>query len=44
MQTLQQGYRALEEMVETNWDRMLFPAAIVAGLMLAAFGRSIGLF
>lgn len=44
MHTIEQGYRALSLLVDVNWDRFLFPSAILAGLMSAAFIASLGLF
>ncbi|GAA6165122.1 hypothetical protein NBRC116590_28260 [Pelagimonas sp. KU-00592-HH] len=43
MQTIAQGYRALGLLIDINWDRMLFPFAILAGLMVAAYLGSLGL-
>ncbi|WP_372886541.1 hypothetical protein [Shimia sp.] len=44
MQTIEQGYRALSLLVEVNQDRFLFPAAILIGLLTAAYIGSLGLF
>ncbi|WP_281280250.1 hypothetical protein [Shimia litoralis] len=44
MQTIHQGYRAIGLLIDINWDRLLFLAAIVSGLMLAAYLGSLGHF
>ena len=44
MQTIGQGYSALSLLIVINWDRLLFPAAILAGLIAAAYIGSLGLF
>ncbi|WP_197917940.1 hypothetical protein [Thiosulfatihalobacter marinus] len=41
MHTITDGYRAIGLLIDINWDRLLFPAAILAGLMLGAY---IGMF
>jgi len=42
--TIEQGYHALGLLIDINWDRLLFPMAILAGLMGAAFLGSLGFF
>ncbi|WP_165798949.1 hypothetical protein [Shimia abyssi] len=43
MHTIEDGYRALGLLIDINWDRILFPAAILGGLMLGAYlGMSLG--
>ncbi|MGX9350250.1 hypothetical protein ACS3QZ_03525 [Shimia sp. W99] len=37
MHTIEDGYRALGLLIDINWDRLLFPAAILGGLMLGAY-------
>lgn len=44
MHTIEQGYRAISLLIDINWDRLLFPSAILAGLMAAAYIGSLGLF
>lgn len=44
MHTIEQGYKAISLLIDINWDRLLFPSAILAGLMLAAYIGSLGLF
>lgn len=44
MQTIGHGYRALSLLFVINWDRLLFPMAILAGLISAAYIGSLGLF
>ncbi len=41
MHTITDGYRAIGLLIDINWDRLLFPAAILVGLMLGAY---IGMF
>ncbi|MGR3637253.1 MAG: hypothetical protein ACU0BK_15205 [Shimia sp.] len=40
MHTIEDGYRALGLLIDINWERLLFPSAILAGLSL---GYSIGM-
>ncbi|WP_204115184.1 hypothetical protein [Shimia biformata] len=42
MHTLEHGYRAIWLLFDVNWDRLLFPGAIVAALLLATYMRSLG--
>jgi hypothetical protein len=44
MQTIQHGYQAIGLLVSINWDRFLFPTAILAALMTAAYLGSISNF
>lgn len=44
MHTIEQGYKALSLLIDVNWDRFLFPTAILAGLLAAAYIGSLGLF
>lgn len=45
MHTIEHGYRALGLLIDINWERLLFPAAILAGLMLGSFiGTAFGPF
>lgn len=44
MHTIEQGYNALGLLIDINWDRLLFPTAILFGLMGAAYLGSLGLF
>ncbi|WP_257784696.1 MULTISPECIES: hypothetical protein [Roseobacteraceae] len=37
MQTLQNGYRGLGLLLSINWERMFFPAVILAALYFGAF-------
>ncbi len=37
MQTLESGYRGVSLLLDLNWDRILYPAAILLALMLGAF-------
>ncbi|MFY0659980.1 MAG: hypothetical protein JXR15_05760 [Shimia sp.] len=37
MHTIENGYRAVGLLIDINWERMLFPTAILAGLSLGAF-------
>lgn len=36
MQTIAKGYRGLSLLIDVNWDRVLFPAAIAAALWAGA--------
>jgi hypothetical protein len=44
MQTLQDGYRAFGLLWDVNWDRLLFPSAILMGLLMGGFLGTLGLF
>ena len=44
MHTIEQGYRAVSLLIDINWDRLLFPSAILVALMAAAYIGSLGLF
>jgi len=44
MHTIEQSYRAVSLLVDLNLDRLLFPTAILVGLMAAAYIGSLGLF
>jgi hypothetical protein len=44
MQTLQNGYRAMGVLWDVNWERMIFPLAIMASLSLGAYLGSLGFF
>ena len=37
MHTIEDGYRALGLLIDINWERLLFPTAIIAGLSLGAY-------
>ena len=37
MHTIQDGYRALGLLIDINWERLLFPSAILVGLTLGAY-------
>ena len=37
MQTLNQSYRAIELLLAFNWDRLMFPGAILAALLCATY-------
>lgn len=37
MHTIEDGYRAIGLLIDINWDRFFFPAAILVGLMAGAF-------
>jgi hypothetical protein len=37
MQTLQKGYRGLSLLVDLNWDRILYLAALLGALMIGAY-------
>ena len=37
MHTIEDGYRALGLLIDVNWERLLFPTAIIAGLSLGAY-------
>ncbi|MBN2905228.1 MAG: hypothetical protein JXJ18_00800 [Rhodobacteraceae bacterium] len=39
--TFEDGYRGFELLLDLNWDRFLFPAAIGLALMLSAYLASI---
>ena len=43
MHTMEHGARAIWLLVELNWDRFLFPGAILVALMATAYLRSLGL-
>jgi uncharacterized membrane protein affecting hemolysin expression len=42
MHTIENGYRALSLLIDINWDRVLFPAAILVALMAGAYVFSLG--
>lgn len=44
MQTIQNGYRAMNVLWNVNWERVVFPAAILLSLGFAAQLGSMGLF
>ena len=44
MHTIEQGYRALSLLIEINWDRLLFPTAILIALTAGAYAFSLGVF
>ncbi|SFK65026.1 hypothetical protein [Shimia haliotis] len=45
MHTIEDGYKALGLLIDINWERLLFPAAILAGLSLGYFiGSTFGPF
>ncbi len=44
MQTLQNGYQAMNILLDVNWERVLFPVAIVLSLGVAAKLGQMGLF
>ncbi|MEP2530582.1 hypothetical protein [Shimia sp.] len=37
MHTIEDGYRALGLLIDVNWDRFMFPLAIMGGLMFGAY-------
>lgn len=37
MHTIENGYRAVGLLLDVNWERLLFPVAIVAGLTLGYY-------
>lgn len=37
MQAIRAGYRGLWLLIDFNWDRMIYIATIIAGLLLGAF-------
>jgi len=37
MHTIENGYRAVGLLIDINWERLLFPAAIIAGLSLSSY-------
>ena len=43
MHTIEQGYKALSLLIDINWDRLLFPTAILFALMAGAYVVSLGL-
>lgn len=43
MQTMNAGYQSLSLLVQLNWDRLFYAAAIVAALLgAAALGSALG--
>lgn len=44
MQTLQHGYQAMNILLDVNWERVLFPAALVLSLGVGAQLGHMGLF
>lgn len=44
MQIIHQNFRSIETLIDVNWDRLLFPGAILAALMAAAYLGSLGHF
>ncbi len=43
MHTIEHGYRALSLLIDINWDRVLFPTAILIALTAGAYVFSLGL-
>jgi ppGpp synthetase/RelA/SpoT-type nucleotidyltranferase len=41
MQTLQHGYRGLHLLVKLNLDRVMWPAAVAAALMIGGYAASL---
>ncbi|SMP23766.1 hypothetical protein [Shimia sagamensis] len=37
MHTIEDGYRAVGLLIDINWERLLFPTAIIAGLSLGSY-------
>ena len=37
MHTIESGYRALGLLIDINWERLLFPLAIIGGLSLGSY-------
>ncbi|MBO6897415.1 MAG: hypothetical protein JJ868_08605 [Shimia sp.] len=37
MHTIESGYRALGLLIDINWERLLFPVAIIGGLSLGSY-------
>lgn len=40
MHTIEDGYHALGLLIDVNWDRLFYPSAIVAGMLLGAYVSS----
>ncbi|MDA5555462.1 hypothetical protein [Shimia sp. MMG029] len=41
MQTITNGYRAIGLLIDINWDRFVYPSAVVAGLVIGAYISSL---
>lgn len=44
MQTINNGYQALGVLWDVNWERLLFPAAMVGCLFLWSYVGTLGMF
>ncbi|WP_422050219.1 hypothetical protein [Shimia sp.] len=41
MQTITSGYRAIGLLIDVNWERFLYPSAVVVGLLIGAYISSL---